>query len=444
MSKNNENKLVPKFRFPEFENYGEWKEKKFDDLCKFVRGPFGRALKKEIFVNEGYAVYEQQHAIYNDFTSFRYFISQEKYNELKRFSVLPKDIIMSCSGTMGKFAVIPENPKEGVINQALLKLTVKPDYEIGFIKTSLELPVTQNKLLSQSAGGAIKNVVEVAQIKEINLLIPERKEQQKIASCLSSLDEVITSESQKLEVLKDHKKGLLQNLLPQAGETVPKFRFKEFEDSGEWVESSVEGNCLVKGRIGYRGYTTNDLVNQGEGALVLGGKHIQNQTLDLSDPTYLSWEKYYESPEIMVEIGDIIFSQRGTLGDCAIIEEEIGPATINPSMVLLKNITCNSKFLYYILIGDRIQNEVKKSKGLGAIPMLSQKQIREFSFLIPHNLEEQQRIASCLSSLDDLITAQNQKLEALQLHKKGLLQGLFPTLSETGFTGLKDEKDSKT
>ena len=63
MSKNNENKLVPKFRFPEFENYGEWKEKKFDDLCKFVRGPFGRALKKEIFVNEGYAVYEQQHAI---------------------------------------------------------------------------------------------------------------------------------------------------------------------------------------------------------------------------------------------------------------------------------------------------------------------------------------------------------------------------------------------
>jgi type I restriction enzyme S subunit len=231
---------------------------------------------------------------------------------------------------------------------------------------------------------------------------------------------------------------------PQAGETVPKFRFKEFEDSGEWVESSVEGNCLVKGRIGYRGYTTNDLVNQGEGALVLGGKHIQNQTLDLSDPTYLSWEKYYESPEIMVEIGDIIFSQRGTLGDCAIIEEEIGPATINPSMVLLNNITCNSKFLYYILIGDRIQNEVKKSKGLGAIPMLSQKQIREFSFLIPHNLEERQRIASCLSSLDDLITAQNQKLEALQLHKKGLLQGLFPTLSETGFTGLKDEKDSKT
>ncbi|HNK75312.1 MAG TPA: restriction endonuclease subunit S, partial [Chitinophagales bacterium] len=62
----------------------------------------------------------------------------------------------------------------------------------------------------------------------------------------------------------------------------------------------------------------------------------------------------------------------------------------------------------------------------------------------PLKIEEQQRIASCLSSLDDLITAQNQKLEALQLHKKGLLQGLFPTLSETGFTGLKDEKDSKT
>lgn len=221
----------------------------------------------------------------------------------------------------------------------------------------------------------------------------------------------------------------MQNLFPQEGVKVPKYRFKEFEKDGEWIKTSVEENCLVKGRIGYRGYTTEDIVEQGKGALVLGGKHIQNQLLRLTDPTFVSWEKYYESPEIMVEVGDIIFSQRGTLGDCAIIDKEIGPATINPSMVLLKNITCDARFLYYILIGDSIQNEVRKNRAMGAIPMISQKQIKEFPFLIPKP-KEQLKIASCLSSLDAFITAQAEKIEQLKLHKKGLMQGLFPKIQD--------------
>ena len=214
-----EGETVPKGRFKEFEGSAEWEEKKLDEICKFIRGPFGGALKKEIFVREGYAVYEQAHAIYADFTSFRYLITEEKYNELKRFAVQPNDIIMSCSGTMGKFAIVPEKSKKGIINQALLKLTVKSGYETDFIKASLELPSNQNKLLSQSAGGAIKNVVEVAQIKEIKISIPPTtKEQQKIASALSSVDELIIAQGQKLEALQLHKKGLLQGLFPDIKE----------------------------------------------------------------------------------------------------------------------------------------------------------------------------------------------------------------------------------
>ncbi len=210
---------VPKFRFKEFEDSGEWVETRLDDICKFIRGPFGGALKKEIFVKDGYAVYEQSHAIYGDFSSFRYFITEEKYNELKRFSVEPNDIIMSCSGTMGKFAIVPYQSKKGVINQALLKLTVKTGYDTNFIKASLELPMNQNKLLSQSAGGAIKNVVEVAQIKEINLSIPSTiQEQEKIADTLSLIDELIIAQNQKLEALQLHKKGLLQGLFPNVNE----------------------------------------------------------------------------------------------------------------------------------------------------------------------------------------------------------------------------------
>lgn len=200
-------------------------------------------------------------------------------------------------------------------------------------------------------------------------------------------------------------------------------RFPRFEE--EWERSSVEKNCLIKGRIGYRGYTTEDLVEKDKGALVLGGKHIKNQAIDLSEPTFLSWDKYYESPEIMVQVGDIIFSQRGTLGDCAIIENEIGSATINPSMVLLKEITCNPKFLYYILIGDVIQNEVQKNKALGAIPMLSQKQIKAFSFLLPKNPNEQTKIASFLSLIDERISTQIKIIEELKLLKNTLSKKIF-------------------
>jgi len=209
---------LPELRFPEFRGESEWDEKKFGQLCHFVRGPFGGALKKDIFVKDGYAVYEQSHAIYSDFNSFRYFIAEEKYKELKRFSVRPGDIIMSCSGTMGKFSVIPERAKDGVINQALLKLTVNKEYHLGFVKLTLELPLNQEKLLSQSAGGAIKNVVGVSEMKEIELCLPSYEEQQKIAMCLSNLDGLITAQTQKLAALRSLKKGLMQQLFPVLSE----------------------------------------------------------------------------------------------------------------------------------------------------------------------------------------------------------------------------------
>src|SRR5690606_16794487 len=99
-----------------------------------------------------------------------------------------------------------------------------------------------NSFAKKVAGdlGATINSINGSNFLKYEFIVPKiPDEQQKIASCLSSLDEVITAESQKLELLKDHKKGLLQNLLPQEGETVPKVRFKEFEDSGEWQETTL-------------------------------------------------------------------------------------------------------------------------------------------------------------------------------------------------------------
>ena len=110
---------------------------KLGDVCTFVRGPFGGALKKEIFTTEGYAVYEQQHAIYRNL-DFRYYIDKNKFSELKRFAVNPGDMIVSCSGTIGKTFVIPPNAPKGVINQALLKLTPNEELNVFYLQYFFE------------------------------------------------------------------------------------------------------------------------------------------------------------------------------------------------------------------------------------------------------------------------------------------------------------------
>jgi type I restriction enzyme S subunit len=315
----NNKKLIPELRFPEFENEGEWEIKTLSGICDITNG---KANAQDHVDNGRYPLFDRSEVI--------------KASD---------EFIFDCEAVIIPGEGMRFIPKyyEGKFNLHQRAYALK-DFSCSgqFVYYSM---LHRSTLLSQKAVQSTVLSLRLPILQDFPIEIPKKpEEQEKIASCLSSLDEVIEAHSQKLELLKEHKKGLLQNLFPQEGEKVPKVRFKEFEKDGEWVETTLENNCEVKGRIGYRGYTTQDLVSQGEGALVLGGKHIQNQLLELKDPTYLSWEKYYESPEIMVEVGNIIFSQRGTLGDCAMIDREIGAATINPSMVLIKNITCDARF----------------------------------------------------------------------------------------------------
>ena len=157
-----------------------------NDVCEFVRGPFGGSLKKEIFVNEGYAVYEQQNAIYNRF-KFRYFISKNDFQRLKRFEVKTNDLIMSCSGTMGKIAIIPDNAPKGIINQALLKLTPKNNIDSHYLKYYFENTIS--KIMNDSArGGAIKNVASVSELKKISIPVPPLSVQENIVKILDRFD----------------------------------------------------------------------------------------------------------------------------------------------------------------------------------------------------------------------------------------------------------------
>lgn len=150
----------------------EWKLEKLGNVCNFVRGPFGGSLKKSSFKPTGIAVYEQRHAIYNQFDEIRYFIDDEKFEEMKRFELEPGDLIMSCSGTMGKVAVVPENVRKGIINQALLKLTPSAELNVKYLQYWMNSPNFQESLARSTVGAAIKNVASVKVLKEIQIYLP--------------------------------------------------------------------------------------------------------------------------------------------------------------------------------------------------------------------------------------------------------------------------------
>jgi type I restriction enzyme M protein len=159
-----------------------WPMVELGDVCFFKRGPFGGSLKKEIFVKDGYAVYEQSHAITNDFSEFRYFVDEDKFAEMRGFQVQPGELIMSCSGTMGKVAIIPDNAPAGIINQALLKLTPK-DRVLGvFLKLWMESTNFQESLADFTYGAAIKNVASVEILKGLRLPLPPLATQQAIVA----------------------------------------------------------------------------------------------------------------------------------------------------------------------------------------------------------------------------------------------------------------------
>ena len=168
------------------------KIKKLGDVCDFIRGPFGGALKKEIFVKSGYAIYEQQHAIYGKWI-FRYYIDTKKFEEMKRFEVHSGDILMSCSGTMGKTAIVPENHFPGIINQALLKLSVKPNIYNSFLKLFMDSRWFQEGLKNKTAGGAIQNVASVSILKELEIPLPSLEEQNRIVSILGTFEASISN-----------------------------------------------------------------------------------------------------------------------------------------------------------------------------------------------------------------------------------------------------------
>ncbi len=167
---------------------GEISPQKMGEVCHFIRGPFGGSLKKNCFKLSGYAVYEQQHAIYGKL-NFRYFIDSDKYIEMNRFAVLPGEIIMSCSGTLGKMYIIPQDAPKGIINQALLKLTPKDNLNNQYLMYWMQSQRFQNALQLHSKGAAIQNVASVKILKGIPIHVPSIDNQKSIVIKIMAIED---------------------------------------------------------------------------------------------------------------------------------------------------------------------------------------------------------------------------------------------------------------
>lgn len=183
-----------------------------NSIVDFKRGPFGGSLKKEIFVDKGYKIYEQKHAISNDFSIGNYYITPEKFEEMKSFELLPNDIIMSCSGTIGKFAVFPKTAEKGIINQALLRLRRSSD-KISDKYLLLCLKAISTKFEENSHGAGLKNVASVSILKEIKVYCPLLEEQQKIVYQIEELEKQITEAQTIIDNSKQQKKDILYKYL---------------------------------------------------------------------------------------------------------------------------------------------------------------------------------------------------------------------------------------
>lgn len=183
--------------------------------------------------------------------------------------------------------------------------------------------------------------------------------------------------------------------------------------------------CKIIGRIGYRGYTKKDIVENKDGAIALSPSNIINDKINYEKLTFINWDKYYESPEIMIHNGDIIFCKTASVGKTAYVEDLPYLATLNPQLVVFKEIKCLSKFLSYCLKTENFKISLNKIIGLGSVPSISQKDLSKLKIPIPcpdnpeKSLEIQQEIVRILDQLTDTTNNLKNQLEnERQIRKK--------------------------
>ncbi len=394
-----------------------WDLKRFGDVCDFVRGPFGGSLKKSIFKPDGHAVYEQQHAIYNQFEDIRYFIDKEKFSEMSRFELKPNDLIMSCSGTMGKIAIVPNGIKQGIINQALLKLTPKDTLLPVFLKLWMDSPNFQQQIEAMSQGAAIKNMASVKILKEIKVPVPKVSEQQRIVAILdqafADIEKARANAEKNLKNARELFDSYLNQVFSQRGKG---FELKIFGDVCHFVRGPF-GGSLKKSIFKQSGYA------------VYEQQHAIYDQFE-SIRYFIDKEKFSEMARFELKPGDLIMSCSGTMGKIAIVPEGIKQGIINQALLkLTPSELLIAEYLKFWMTSRNFQEQIESlSQGAAIKNMASVKILKEIEVPVL-KIEEQVRILSKLKrlfkkckSIEDMYA---KKLESLDELKKSLLQKAF-------------------
>ena len=218
---------------------------------------------------------------------------------------------------------------------------------------------------------------------------------------------------------------MLQKMFPKKGEKNPEIRFSGFTD--DWEQRKLGEVVSLRGRIGFRGYKESDLVAPGYGAITFSPADIDEMgNVSTENNKYLSWTKYDESPEIQVDVGDILFTKTASIGKIGYIKDLKEKATINPQFALLTpKENSNGYFTFLSVRSDSFMKQVRGITGGSSVPTMSQEKLKELVFMSP-SLGEQQKIGEYFSNLDHLITLHQRKCEQLKELKKFMLQNMFP------------------
>ncbi|ECQ6504302.1 restriction endonuclease subunit S, partial [Campylobacter jejuni] len=357
----------------------EWKslgEILSNDKYSIKRGPFGSALKKSFFVENGIRVFEQYNAINNDPHWKRYFISYDKFKELEAFKAIEGDLLISCSGTLGKIVELPKHTEIGIINQALLKIRLDNTKILNsYFIYNFNSPIMQGKILESTLGSAIKNIASVKILKQIKIPLPPLKEQERIVGILDesfakidesikileqnllNLDELMQSALQKaFNPLKDNAKENYK--LPQGWE------WKSLEEISENISAGGDKpkNCTesktAKNQIPVyaNGVNNNGLVGYTDKATII-------------------------KPSLTI-------SARGTIGFVCIRKEPYFPIVRLISLIPCENILC-LHYLYFCL-----NFFIAKGEG-SSIPQLTIPKFKSLQIPLPP-LKEQEQIAKHL------------------------------------------------
>ena len=407
------NKLNPELRFPEFVSEGEWVEKLIEEIT--ISESSSMALNKLELKSSGYPVYGADSIVgYID-----EFQQSEKYISIVKdgSGVGRLNLCQSHSSILGTLAC--------------LKSKNRMQYHLDWIYYLLNIVD-----FSVYVKGAGIPHIYYSDFKKENVAVPNPKEQQKIASCLSSLDELIAAHSQKLDALKDHKKGLMQNLFPQEGKTVPKYRFPEFVNDGEWVEESIQKlldeKIIVSHLDGNHGalYPRAEEFSK-EGIPYITANDFISGLVDFTNCKHLPLQRAKKFKKGVAKDGDILFAHNATVGPVSKLITDLSFVILSTTATYYRcdNESLINDFLLFALSSPffvRQYARVMSQSTRNQVPITTQ---RKFYLQLPKP-EEQQKIASFLSALDALIAAQAQKIEQLKLHKKGLMQGLFPKIND--------------